>query len=181
MNLLILKFFKEIYFALASHAFEQLTSSLQTGSLRLQQERVRLVDVGIDNLSGFAAGISPGLRGERGVRYTLYSRQDCKNVTKMRPARPFLPWPLFVLPYIAMPTSSIFAMPPSGGMAYLCFYSTLIAFLLLSTCVTGSKETPRKWKDEQDDYWFHFVTRPDIHVPKYEVHIYDKEAIAPGK
>lgn len=56
----------------------------------------------------------------------------------------------------------------------------LWACLVFITCVTGSKETPRERKDLQDKWWFHFVTRPDIHAPKFEVHIHDEKAISPG-
>lgn len=56
----------------------------------------------------------------------------------------------------------------------------VICTYLLFVSVKGAKETPREDKDRRDDYWFHFVTRPDIQVPKYEVHIYDEDKLAPG-
>ena len=65
-------------------------------------------------------------------------------------------------------------------MAYLYFYSSFLAFLLLFIGARGSDETPREGIDNDDEYFLHYVTRPDIRAPKYEVHIYDEDALAPG-
>ena len=59
------------------------------------------------------------------------------------------------------------------------FWASLVLFLL-NIGAEGSDETPREGRDKQDEVWFHFTTRPDIHAPKYDVHIYDEGAIAPG-
>lgn len=56
----------------------------------------------------------------------------------------------------------------------------LIASILHYAGVAGDKETPRKDVDRYDKFWFNFVTRPDIQAPKYSVHIFDEDALAPG-
>ena len=59
----------------------------------------------------------------------------------------------------------------------------LLIFCCFNGCLADEDEDAEKPREEFDkgDYDFHhFVTRPDIQAPKFNVTIYDEKALAPG-
>lgn len=65
-------------------------------------------------------------------------------------------------------------------LLHCTFFWASLVISLFNSCAKGSEEFPREDRDKEDDFWFHFVTRPDIRAPKYNVQIYNESAIAPG-
>lgn len=57
-------------------------------------------------------------------------------------------------------------------------------FLLLSLLISSLHRVRAEFKlgaaDPDDDHYFRFVTRPDIGSPKWNLEVYDAEALAPG-
>lgn len=60
--------------------------------------------------------------------------------------------------------------------------SSFLIALLASRQVSAKAHTNPSQKVDQDDgeYFYQFVTRPDIGAPKWDVEVYDRQALAPG-
>jgi hypothetical protein len=56
---------------------------------------------------------------------------------------------------------------------------SLIPAFLLCICRTQARLHQEASTDEDEDF-FHFVTRPDIGAPKWNITLYDEDALAPG-